>query len=557
MRYLYFLLTLFTLYFSGCMPQNTPKPTPLLEANTTQELTFLHDIVDGNLSAVAQSLKSGLNPNIESQDVSAIEFALRRQNYEMIKLLLEHGANPLEKMSNSYLDITVAGYSGSLEDSRILRLMFEYGANAQNLNNFSTLSGAITQNREDNLNFLIENGFDVNAKGKNADTVLGLSSYDPSHVKTTEILLSKGADVNAKNDDNATVLLSAISKGNSANIELLLKSGVDVNHADLQGNTAVAKAIKFDYAKILKLLIKYDADIISKIYKTATPLVIAAVLDNYKTAQVIVDAMKEKDSSYILIAYKYGDSKMLNFLLDNGFETPDLDLGKSFINFYLANGRDRELQAYLGKKEFKNFELRYVSMIAREKLSKIFDKLLLKNSFTNKQKLHIAKNFEYIRDNQRAYKWMREVDAQDVPVKFGCVISSNVGKTDISACQTYAKNLQKEKSHMRLSYIYLVLKEYDKGIKSAKISLKKDAAYYVYSNLGHSYLLKGEKKKAYRAYKNYIEKLDSVSSLLNIESDFKMLKLTYPKRAEEFDEAYAYTKKIDKEKLLNYMKQFQ
>ena len=556
MRYLHFLFPLFVLYFSGCMIHSTPKPTPLLEANTTQELIFLHDIVDENVTAVQKSLEDGLNPNIQSQNISAIEFAIRRKNYEIIKLLLEHGANPLEKMSNFYLDITVAGYSSSLEDSRILKLMFEYGANAQNLNNFSTLSGAISKNRVENFNFLLENGFDVNARSKDADPILALSTYDPSHLKITEILLSKGADVNARNDENATILMSAITKGNSANVKLLLEHGVDVNHADLNGNTAVAKAVKFDNPQILKLLIEYDADITSKIYSKVTPLIIACVLDNYKSAKVIADAMKEKDGRYILIAYKYGDSKMLNFLLDNGFVVPNLTLGKPFINFYLANNRDKELQEYLSINEFKGFELRYISMKARARVSKIFDNLLLKNSFSDEQKLHISKNFEYVRDNKRAYKWMIQVDSKNIPVKFGCIISSNVGKTDISACQTYAKNLEKDGSNMRLSYIYLVLKEYDKSIKAAKISLKKDKKYYVYSNLGHSYLLKGERKKAYSAYKNYMKKLDSVSALLNIESDFEMLKYTYPKRVAEFEKAYEYSKKIDKEMMQKYMKQF-
>ena len=546
-----------TLYFSGCSLHSTPKPTPLVEANTTAELLFLHDIVENNITGVEKSLKNGLNPNIEKKKLSAIELAVRKNNYEMIKLLLKYGANPLEKMSNSYLDISAAGYSGSLEDSRILKLMFAYGANAKNMNNFSTLSGAISKNRDENFNFLLENGFDVNATGKKGDSILALSSYDPSHLKMTKILLENGADVNATNDNNATALLSAIRKGNIKNVELLLEYGVDVNHVDRDGNTAVAKAVKFDNAEILKLLVKYGADVTSKIYSKVTPLIIASVLDNYKTAQVIVDSMKKKDGAYILIAYKYGDSKMLNFLLDNGFVVPNVTLGKAFINFYLANGRDKELQEYLKLNAFKGFELRYVSMKARARVSKIFDNLLKENNFSDTQKLSISKNFEYVRDNQRAYRWMMLVNPKKLPAKFECIISSNIGKTDLKSCQAYAKTLQKEGSNMRLSYIYLVLNEYDKGIKASKISLKKDKKYYVYSNLGHSYLLKGEKKKAYRAYKNYMEKLNSGASLLNIKSDFEMLKLNHPKKAAEFDAAYKYTKKIDKEIMQNYMKQFQ
>jgi len=555
MRFTYFFLTLVIFYFSGCM-LHTPKPTPIVEAKTTESLTFLSDIVENNIGAVKKSLENGLNPNVERKNISAIELAVRKNNYEMVKLLLEYGANPLEKMSNTYIEISVAGYSSSLEDSRILKLMFEYGANAKNMNNFSAFSGAISKNREKNFDFLLEQGFDVNARSAKQDSILSFCVYEPSRVKMTKILIGHGADVNAKTDENITVLLTAIQEKNVENLKLLLENGADVNYADSYGNTAVAKAVKFDYPEVLKILIEYDADILSKLYNKVTPLVIATMLDNYKTAKVIVDNMKEKDANYILIAYKYGDSKMFNFLLNNGFGVPKIKLGKSFINFYLANGRDTELQEYLGVNEFNSFELRFISMKAREKISKIFDNLLVKNNFSNDEKLSIAKNFEYVRDNIRAYQWMMQVNAKDVPVKFRCIISSNVGKIDITACKTYEKILQEDSSDMRLSYIYLILKEYDNAIKASKISLKKDKKYYVYSNLGHSYLLKGDKKRAYRAYKNYIEKVDSESALFNIASDFEMLKLTYPKRVLEFEKAYIYTKRIDKEMLQKYMKQF-
>lgn len=536
------------------MPHQAPKPTPLSEANTTKQLSFLSDIVENNITQVRSYLENGMNPNVEKKRLSAIELAVRTDNYEMVKLLLEYGANPLEKMGDTYLDMSVTAFSSSLEDSRILKLMFEYGANAQNINNFSAFSGAASKNREENFNFLLENSFDVNATIRQKDSILSFCAYDPSRVKMTNLLLIHGADVNAQTDQNVTALHNAITQGNSENVTLLLKYGADVNHQDYQGNNAVAKAVKFDNAEILKILIKYDADITSKLYKKVTPLVVAAVLDNYRVAQVLVDSMNVKDGGYILIAYKYGDSKMFNFLLDNGFRENSIKLGKSYINFYLVNDRDEELQEYLSIYGFDGFELRYISIKSRARLSKIFDKLLVKNSFNDKQKLSIAKNFQYVRDNQRAYKWMMDISAEKVDAKVKCNLSTNAGKVLIKACKKYAQQLQEKHLDKNLSFIYLVLKEYDKSIQASKRSLKKDKLPFVYSNMGHVYLIKGDKKRAYQAYKNYFVKLKSTTALIYMKEDFNVLKLAYPSRSAEFTEAYEYSKKIDREVMKKYLK---
>lgn len=554
MRYL--LLMLIAFYLSGCIAHVTPKPTPVVEAKSEIEFTFLSNIVEGETDLVQDALEDGLNPNIQSKKLSAIELAVRQNNYEMVQTLLKYGANPLEKMSNTYLDISVAAYSSSVEDSRILELMFEYGANAQNINNFSAFSGAASNNREENFRFLLEHGLDVNATIKQKDSILSFCAYDPSRVNMTKLLLESGADVNAQTDQNVTALQNAIVKENSENVELLLSFGADVNHVDFQGNNAVVKAVKFDNKEVLQVLIKYKADITSKVYGKVTPLIIACVLDNYGAAQVIVDALKEKDSGYILVAYKYGDSKMFNFLLDNGFGVPNIAVGKALVNLYLANDRDVELNEYLGRYGFDEFELRFVSLQARVRLEKIFDKLLLKNSLSDERKIAIAKNFQYARDNERAYAWMMSVPSEKVTAKFKCVLSSNIAKTDIKACEQYAQELKDKGSNLRLSYIYLILKEYDKSINATKLSLKKEKKPYVYSNMGHSYLLKGDKKRAYRAYKNYFVKLDKTNALLDIQADFEMLKLHYPERSQEFDDAYEYSKRVDLEIIQKYMSEF-
>ena len=60
-----------------------------------------------------------------------------------------------------------------------------------------------------------------------------------------ELLLSKGADVNAKDSKGETALMVAAFYGRKETVELLLSKGADVNAKDNEGKTALISSARW------------------------------------------------------------------------------------------------------------------------------------------------------------------------------------------------------------------------------------------------------------------------------------------------------------------------
>ena len=101
-----------------------------------------------------------------------------------------------------------------------------------------------TGKRQESLSLLlprlkeIKSNRDVNAKDANGVTVLmsaaGLKLYD-----TAKLLIAEGADVNAKDNDDWTPLMWAAINADTATAEMLISKGSDVNMKAKDGQTAL------------------------------------------------------------------------------------------------------------------------------------------------------------------------------------------------------------------------------------------------------------------------------------------------------------------------------
>ena len=113
----------------------------------------------------------------------------------------------------------------------------------------------------------------VNAKaGYLMDTPL-FSAVGSGHKDVVELLLSKGAEVNAKNRDGWTPLHEAASSGQKDVVELLLSKGAEVNAKVKDGRTPLHEAAYADRKKeVVELLLSKGAEVNAKDDEGRTPL---------------------------------------------------------------------------------------------------------------------------------------------------------------------------------------------------------------------------------------------------------------------------------------------
>jgi ankyrin repeat protein len=146
----------------------------------------------------------------------------------------------------------------------------------ENFNNQNILTQASYKAKDLNniriVNFLLENGVDVNKQDNYGNTALMLASnYSNkySNNETVKLLLQYEADANIQNDDGNTALILAScysnNYSNNETIKILLKYGADINIQNNEGFTALNHACLYSNTcsnnNTVKLLIENGADL--------------------------------------------------------------------------------------------------------------------------------------------------------------------------------------------------------------------------------------------------------------------------------------------------------
>ncbi len=84
-----------------------------------------------------------------------------------------------------------------------------------------------------------------------------------------ESLLKSGADVNTKDKNNFTLLMSFVEKGDIDTVGILLAYGANVNVKDFSDLTALDYAIQKKHTQIAKMLVQNGANITNDNYMLA------------------------------------------------------------------------------------------------------------------------------------------------------------------------------------------------------------------------------------------------------------------------------------------------
>ncbi|MBI4027589.1 MAG: ankyrin repeat domain-containing protein [Verrucomicrobia bacterium] len=179
------------------------------------------------------------------------------------------------------------------------------------------------------VELLLAKGAQVNAKDEYGATSLHNAARS-RHKDIVELLLSKGAEVNKGDFFNHTPLYRAAENGNQNVVKLLLQKGANVHVRDSEdGTTALPLAIRGNHERIVHMLLARGADVNVADHDGLTPLHWAAQRGNTRIATLLitkgaaVNAKTEAGVNPLHLAALAESTNMVEFLLSNKAE-PDI-----------------------------------------------------------------------------------------------------------------------------------------------------------------------------------------------------------------------------------------
>ncbi|VDI67913.1 Hypothetical predicted protein [Mytilus galloprovincialis] len=251
---------------------------------------------------------------------------------------------------NSYITSCLRGYE------ELVNFFVSVGANVDARNGwFTPLTAACRDGHLKTVEILLNKGSNINKTNVDGETPMYTACFG-GHYALVELLIDRSADINKRNNTNHSSLYVSCLSGHDNIARLLINSGVnvfecsdsligatcggsvklvetlltkevDVNVVDMQGRTALLIACEEGYTNIVKLLIDKKADI-NKVDKIgSTPLHAACYAGINDIVQILINNLADVN------------------MLDKYRETPlHKSCRKGYVNVIqtlLANGADK------------------------------------------------------------------------------------------------------------------------------------------------------------------------------------------------------------------------
>ena len=202
-------------------------------------------VMNGRRDVVELLLSKG--PDLEWRnlgDNNALEYAVGLRAKDIVMLLLDHDANVNAASNKGATALMVSANNGDVDTMKLLLARGALSA-AKDKQGFTALHHAANNGHVKVVELLLELGMDVNL----CDNIYQVTPLhcvaqgyliDPTNrVAVAQLLIARGAYVNATNRVNQTPLHCAAEWGHPKIIQVLLTAGANPNALDKDGNTAL------------------------------------------------------------------------------------------------------------------------------------------------------------------------------------------------------------------------------------------------------------------------------------------------------------------------------
>ncbi|KAK7213742.1 hypothetical protein V2G26_020920 [Clonostachys chloroleuca] len=325
--------------------------------------TALHQAAMNGFTDVVEALLTREDIHIQTigpNGFSALTAAADKGDFEMVKVLLDHGADIDGNYKGSITPLRVASTRSHPE---VARLLLERGAKADGPNQLSLLTAAAGEGNLEMAKALLDGGLNVEgASNENRTTPLWVASKD-RHPEVVRLLLERGAEVNTKHGQfgssplwaaselgyvdimtllldagadieshqlphRATPLACAVENGHWDAVDLLLDRGANPFALHTDGEMVIHKAARFGKIEFLRIL--HDRNIPMD---TAgrTPLHVAAKHGQVEELKFLLsigaDVSRKNDfnETPLMEAVAFSDSSVVEILIEHGSDVDTLE----------------------------------------------------------------------------------------------------------------------------------------------------------------------------------------------------------------------------------------
>ncbi|PGH05438.1 hypothetical protein GX51_02962 [Blastomyces parvus] len=287
-----------------------------IHAKNDDGQTALCWAAQGGSAAVAQLLlhrKADVNVQDE-QGIAPLHWAALRGCEAIAQLLLENGANPTIADKDGWTPLHGAWIN---RHEKLLQLLSDKVDNGKAISNWVAF-----QQRDVKKWALLEQMAEQKLQGNTALSGLRIAAQE-SEVGRLQMMLEKGANINAKDAGGSTALELGACFAHEEFVQLLLENGADVNLRGSRERPALSYAVSEDRDAIVQLLIDNGADVNMSSYGS-TPIMLAAERGNIAIARSLVEAGADANiqdysgQTAVHIAALNGREEMVQFLADQG-----------------------------------------------------------------------------------------------------------------------------------------------------------------------------------------------------------------------------------------------
>jgi ankyrin repeat protein len=221
---------------------------------------FLNAAEKGDLHKVVEMLKQGVDLNLQDGDgLTALHRAAAKDRTAIVQVLLASGAN-VDKPD--HFNRTPLIWAAGQGNKSVVQALLEKGAavDYRDRNDRTALFYACDKGDMGVVQALLEKGAEVNAVEKVAGVTPLIAAAGAGHHEVIELLLARGAKIEAPDQDGDTPLMWAAVRGHAKATAELLEKGAKVTASNKHKVDALLLAVIGGDGDTVKTLIKGGAD---------------------------------------------------------------------------------------------------------------------------------------------------------------------------------------------------------------------------------------------------------------------------------------------------------